>query len=73
LILSEDAIRNLDWRRENRRRREALTQSWGWAFQNAGFEAILVPSAANSKGVNLVVFPENLAPASLFSPDSASN
>ena len=55
-------------RRENRQRREALTQSWGWAFQQSGFEGILVPSAANSEGVNLVVFPENLVPSSLFSP-----
>jgi len=51
-----------DWRRENRHKREALTQAWGWAIEAAGYDAALVPSTADSpKGRNLVVFPANIS------------
>jgi len=49
-----------DWRRENRRSREAITQAWGAAFAAAGVEALIAPSAANDAGTNIVVFSENL-------------
>ena len=49
------------WWIENQNGREAFTQAAGRAARTAGFEAILVPSAADSpRGVNAVVFPENL-------------
>ena len=49
------------WWIENQKDREAFTQAVGRAARTAGFEAILVPSAADApRGVNAVVFPENL-------------
>lgn len=64
LRLSADTIVATDWRRENLRGREAITQAWGWALQEAGVEGFLCPSAALSGGENLIVFPEHLRPAS---------
>lgn len=54
------AIIDTDWRKENQGGKEAITQAWGWAFQKAGLEAILCPSASTKGGSNLIVFPENL-------------
>ncbi|WP_395746578.1 RES family NAD+ phosphorylase [Prosthecobacter sp.] len=69
LRLSEDTIRHLDWRAENQSGRESITQAWGKAFAGAGFEAVIVPSAADSSGANVLVFPENLLPGSQFKVD----
>lgn len=66
LILSDHTIRTLDWRPENRNGAEAVTQAWGFALAGAGFEAVIVPSAAEPHGVNVLVFPENLLAGSLF-------
>jgi len=66
LILSEDTIKSLDWRAENQRGAEAITQAWGDAFANAGFEAVIVSSAADPEGSNVLVFPENLLSGSSF-------
>jgi RES domain-containing protein len=60
LRIGLDEIIATDWRRENRRSREAVTQAWGVAFATAGIEALITPSAANDAGTNVVVFPENL-------------
>lgn len=60
LRLSEQAMRALDWRAENQRGTEALTQAWGQAFAAAHFEAVIVPSAPQAHGVNVLVFPDNL-------------
>jgi RES domain-containing protein len=60
LRISLDEIIATDWRRENRRLREAVTQALGAAFAAAGVEALIAPSAANKDGTNVVVFPENL-------------
>ena len=60
LRISLDEIIATDWRRENRRLREAVTQAWGAAFGAAGVEAIIAPSAAREGGSNVIVFPENL-------------
>jgi RES domain-containing protein len=60
LHISLDEIIATDWRRENRRMREAVTQAWGAAFAAAGVEALITPSAASDAGTNIVVFPENL-------------
>ena len=49
------------WWIENQNGREAFTQAVGRAAKAAGFEAIRMPSAADApRGVNAVVFPENL-------------
>lgn len=57
LRLGAETIRSHDWRRENQEGREALTQAWGWAFQEAGFGAVLVPSSQDPTGTNLLTFP----------------
>jgi len=49
-----------DWRKEQNNGREALTQAIGMAAFAAGYEGLLVPSAATRNGPNLVVFRENL-------------
>jgi RES domain-containing protein len=56
-----------DWRKENQQGNEAVTQAWGRAFGQAGFEAVLVPSTAHIGGTNVLVFPENLSVKSKFS------
>ena len=66
LILSENTIRKLDWRAENQKGAEAVTQAWGHAFAQAGFEAAIVPSAADSVGANVLIFPDNLAAGGKF-------
>ena len=66
LILSEGLIKNLDWRAGNQNGAEAATQAWGHALGTAGFEALIVPSAADSHGANVLIFPENLLPGSQF-------
>lgn len=66
LRLSDGTIRKLDWRAENQRGDEAVTQAWGNAFVAAGFEAVIVPSAADASGANVLVFPENLHAGSQF-------
>jgi RES domain-containing protein len=59
LKFSEAAMKTTDWRADNRRGAESLTQAWGWAIQQAGFDGLLVPSAAGS-GQNLLIYQENL-------------
>lgn len=59
-------IKKLDWRAENQAGREALTQAWGDCFCQAGFAAILVPSAADKAGANVLVFPGNLSSRDRF-------
>ena len=53
-----------DWRGERAAGREALTQTVGRAALRAGVEALLVPSASEAGGTNLVVFPPALRPGS---------
>jgi RES domain-containing protein len=55
-----------DWQSEQDQGREALTQAIGRMAFVAGLEGLLVPSAAVPSGRALVVFPDNLAPASLL-------
>jgi RES domain-containing protein len=66
LRIALDEMTATDWRRENRRSREAVTQAWGAAFTAAGVEALIAPSAAKNDGTNVVVFPENLRRPSEF-------
>ena len=49
------------WRAEQAAGQEALTQALGRLAHQSGCEALLVPSAARKGGVNLIVFPDNLA------------
>ncbi len=60
LRISESAILDTDWRKENRNGNEAITQACGWALQESGVEGFIVPSAAHAGGSNLIVFPANL-------------
>jgi RES domain-containing protein len=54
----------VDWRKEVRAGREPITQLIGKAASEVGVEAMIVPSAANPQGHNLLVFPPNLRPGS---------
>jgi RES domain-containing protein len=49
------------WRAEQAAGREALTQALGRLAHELGWEALVVPSAARRGGVNLIIFPDNLA------------
>jgi RES domain-containing protein len=69
LRLAEGTIRHFDWRALNQKGEEALTQAWGHTFGVAGYEAIIVPSAADPKGTNVLVFPGNLVGGSIFAVD----
>lgn len=64
LRVSRKALVEEDWGRAQDSGSEALAQALGRAAFEAGFEALLVPSAAYRRGVNLVVFPDRLEPGS---------
>lgn len=64
LRLSKASILDTDWRHQNERGGEALTQAWGWAFLSAGVEGIICPSSAHAGGENVIVFPGNLCAGS---------
>lgn len=51
-----------DWRGANAGGTEAITQALGRLAWEAEWEALLVPSAAQPGGTNLIVFPGNLSP-----------
>jgi RES domain-containing protein len=60
LRTSESAILDTDWRKENNKGNEAMTQAWGWALHESGVEGFIAPSSAGRGGSNLIVFPGNL-------------
>jgi RES domain-containing protein len=60
LAVSEHRLRTEPWREQNRRGREAVTQSLGRLAYRADLEGLLVPSAARPDGRNLILFPANL-------------
>jgi len=60
LQVSEERILTVDWRKEVYSGRQSLTQRIGVAAQQVGLEGLIVPSAAQSDGHNLLVFPENM-------------
>ena len=64
LRVSRRRMRSDPWRRAQGEGRESLTQAVGRAALEAGLEALLVPSAADPSGTNLVVFPAQLRPGS---------
>lgn len=53
-------ILTVDWRKEVAAGREPITQSLGRAAAEVGLEGLIVPSAADMNGHNLLVFPKNL-------------
>jgi hypothetical protein len=55
---SRDDLMTLDWRAENRQNREALTQAIGRIAFQAGWHGLVVPSAADPRGSNVVAFPD---------------
>jgi len=72
LGISEKRLLDCDWRAEVDAGRTPITQAVGDAAFQAGLEAILVRSAADSSGTNLVVFTSNLDASSalkIVSPD----
>lgn len=68
LRISLDRLLGVDWRAENTAGRESLSQAVGRAaFADLRIEALLVPSAVDGPGANLVVFPARLAGRSRLS------
>jgi RES domain-containing protein len=59
LQVSEERILSVDWRKEIRDGREPITQTISRAALVAGFEGMIVPSAADPKHHNLLVFSAN--------------
>jgi RES domain-containing protein len=56
-----------DWRACNQRGEEALTQAIGrLAWDSVWWEGLLLPSAANPGGINLMAFPGNQLPGSFL-------
>lgn len=64
-VTREQLLRE-DWRAANDRGEEALTQAIGGLAWDAEWEGLLVPSAAASGRVGLVIFPGNLMPPDSF-------
>jgi len=53
------------WQADNYHNRESITQAIGRAAASLAFEALIIPSAADTPhGVNVIVFPENLLASS---------
>ena len=50
----------VDWRKEMAAGEEPVTQRLGRAGHAAGLEGLLVRSAADQSGHNLLIFPDNL-------------
>ncbi|QDV13506.1 RES domain protein [Rosistilla oblonga] len=64
---------HVDWRANVDKGQMPATQAIGSAAAAIGLEAILVPSAAATKGRNLVVFVDNLVGSSLVEVLSAND
>ena len=63
LAISESRLLACDWRADMRRGKTPLTQRVGAAAASAGFEAILIRSAADPEGRNLAHLRRQAAPA----------
>ncbi len=64
LQIAESRLLKCDWRKEMASGQDALSQLVGRAAKEAGFEALVVRSAEDPEGVNLVIFPDNLQKSS---------
>lgn len=71
LGLSLQRMVDEDWRQMNHSNRRAVTQRVGASALEAGLEGILVPSAAEATGRNLVWFPDNLQSRSIIAIKNA--
>jgi len=58
--VSQDRILTVDWRKDVAAGREPITHLIGRAASDIGLEGIIVPSAADPNGHNLLIFPRNL-------------
>jgi len=78
LAITVEEICELDWRNIRDQGGVAITQEIGVLAYDEGFEGLLVPSAAarDTKGVNLVYFPDRLSwdrPPELVNPGNLPN
>ncbi len=76
LKVSRNRLLAVDWRVEVRAGREPITQAIGRVAAEIGIEGMIVPSAADTNGHNLLIFPGNLAPGShirILHPDRLAN
>lgn len=64
LRISESRMLRADWRRDMRSGKFPITHLLGQAAIDAGFEAVLVHSAQDQGGCNIVIFPDNLSKTS---------
>jgi RES domain-containing protein len=64
LQVSEDRILKVDWRAEVRAGREPITHQVARAIHAGPWEGLFAPSAADTHGHNLLVFPDKLRPES---------
>lgn len=53
-----------DWEKLNARGKETTAQAFGRAIRNLNFEGLIVPSARDLRGRNLLWFPDDLHPKS---------
>lgn len=60
LHVSNDTMTSIDWRKEVKAGHLPVTQAIGQAAFEAGVEGLIVPSAAQSDGFNVLAFPKNL-------------
>jgi RES domain-containing protein len=74
--VSQERMLHVDWRREARAGREPISQTIGRAAFEIAAEGMIVPSAADPSGHNLLVLPGNLRPGSairVLHPDRLRN
>jgi len=64
LGFTREGLVSEDWRGIQAGGDESWTQAIGRGCVRSGFEGILVPSARNPKGMNIVLFPQNFTAAS---------
>jgi len=67
LLIAEQRLLECDWRKEMASGIAPLPQLVGQAAKEAGLEALLVRSATDATGRNIVIFPDNLRKASHLS------
>jgi RES domain-containing protein len=71
LQVSEDKILTVDWRAEMRAGREPITHQLARAAHTGPWEGLIVPSAADRDGHNLLIFPDKLGPDSTMTVANA--
>ena len=60
LQISETQMLTVDWRNEVKSGLEPITQRLGQAAHATGWEGLIVPSATDAQGHNLLIFPDRL-------------